>query len=127
VWPALTDPAKLTQWYATRYQWEILTLAVGATLTFHNGVDQALTAVIEVLDPPREFRVRWAAYEEVPALTTAFTLTPENGGTRATITESGYEAVPAAERQQWLDATGAGYAMSVENLKAQVEGRRPPH
>jgi uncharacterized protein YndB with AHSA1/START domain len=127
VWPALTDPEKLTQWYATRFKWAIPTLAVGATATFFNGVDEPLTAVIDVLDPPREFRLRWAAYGETPALVTAFLLIPENGGTRATIRESGYEAVPPEERQQWLEATGSGYAKSVENLKAFCEGRRLPY
>ena len=44
-----------------------------------------------------------------------------------TIHESGYETVPEAERQQWLDATGGGYTMSMENLKAHLEGRPIPH
>jgi hypothetical protein len=39
-----------------------------------------------------------------------------------TIRESGYEAVPEDERQAWLDQTGDGYAVSVANLKALVEG-----
>jgi hypothetical protein len=58
---------------------------------------------------------------------TSFILIEENGGTRATICETGYEAVPEDERQQWIDSTSAGYTMSMENLKAFVEGRPLPH
>jgi uncharacterized protein YndB with AHSA1/START domain len=127
-WKAVTEPEQLTQWYATNYSWEIPTLAVGARIRFHNSDTEALGAAIEVVDPPREFTVRWdpsAHYGVV--LVTSFRLAEENGGTRVTIYESGYESVPADERQEWIDATGVGYAMSVENLKAHLEGQTLPH
>lgn len=127
-WSAVTDPKQLTRWYATQFAWEIPSLAVGSRLKFHNSDTEILHATIEVVNPPREFTVRWepsAHYSVV--LVTSFLLTAENGGTRVTIHESGYEGVPADERQEWLDATGHGYAMSVENLKAHLEGQALPH
>jgi uncharacterized protein YndB with AHSA1/START domain len=131
VWQAVTDPKQLSQWYATYYHWEIPALHVGATVTFYNKDNRqdAQVATIEVLNPPQEFTVRWQPHAEYPAvsLVTSFLLSDERGGTRATIRESGYEGVPEDERQQWLDATGGGYAMSMENLQAFVEGRAIPH
>jgi uncharacterized protein YndB with AHSA1/START domain len=85
-------------------------------------------ATIEVVDPPRQFTLRWQPDREYPAMTlvTTFLLEEENEGTRVTISESGYETMPAAARQQWLEAVGQGYAKSVENLKAHLEGRSLP-
>jgi uncharacterized protein YndB with AHSA1/START domain len=128
-WQAVTDPEALTRWYATYYAWEIPTLAVGATIKFHNSDTEILLATIEVVDPPRQFTVRWQADETYPHmnLVTSFLLVTENNGTRVTLSESGYEHLPEAERQQWMDATGAGYTLSMENLKAHLEGRDLPH
>lgn len=97
-------------------------LAVGGRIKFHNSDTEVLQATIEVVNPPHEFTVRWdASVHYGVVLVTSFLLAAEAGGTRVTIRESGYERVPADERQQWLDATGGGYTMSMENLKAYVE------
>ena len=129
----MTEPEHLDQWYATYYRWDIPALQVGAPVRFYgkdpDTASDSQTATIEVVDPPREFALRWQSPPDYPAvsLVTSFLLADENGGTRVTIHESGYENVPEAERQQWLDATGGGYGMSVENLKPHLEGRPIPH
>lgn len=113
----------MTRWYATQFAWEIPTLAVGAAVKFYSP-DTTQLITIEVVDPPRQFTLRW---HSEPELITTFLLEEENDGTRVTMSESGYAAVPTAARQQWLDATGAGYVMSMENLKAHIEGRSLPY
>ena len=128
-WRAVTEPEQLTRWYATNYAWEIPALAVGATIKFHNSDTEVLLATIEALDPLHQFTLRWQSDPQYPtvSLVTTFMLEGEDGGTRVTISESGYETVPENERQQWLDNTGGGYTMSMENLKAYLEGRPLPH
>jgi uncharacterized protein YndB with AHSA1/START domain len=130
-WRAVTEPEHLNQWYATYYHWHIPALQVGTTVRFYNKDhhEDAQIATIEVVDPPREFTVRWQPQPQSPTtlLVTSFLLAEENNGTRVTISESGYETIPADERQQWLDATGGGYTMSMENLKAHLEGRDLPY
>lgn len=136
-WEAVTDPVKLGEWYAPGSPWKISLLEMGAGVEFHHSPNRhhsatevtVLKATIISLDPPREFGLRWdpdATYPEMVQITT-FTLTEEDGGTRATIDESGYEGIPANERQEWLDSISSGYGMSMENLKAMVEGREVPH
>ena len=131
VWNAVTQPEHLNQWYATFYHWDIPALNVGTTVKFYNKDNPAdmQIATIEVVDPPCQFTVRWQPDKEYPEMTlvTSFMLDEENGGTRATISESGYESLPAEVRQQWLDATGGGYTLSMENLKAYAEGKPVPH
>jgi hypothetical protein len=118
-------PEQLNQWYATFYHWHIPALEVGVAVRFYNKEDEsdAQHALIAVVDPPREFTLNW---QEAPHLVTSFLLEAEAGGTRITIRETGYENLPESERQSWLDATAEGYSMSVENLKAFLEGRSKP-
>jgi len=130
-WRAVTEPEHLNQWYATYYHWDIPNLYVGTTVTFYNKDDRAdhQIATIAIVDPPRQFTVRWEPDRRFPAMTlvTTFRLEEENGGTRVTIHESGYEALPEDIRQEWFDATGGGYTMSMENLKSYLEGQKIPH
>lgn len=137
VWAAATDPAKLSEWYAPGSPWAIPELAVGKMVEFHHSPNAhhagtgitVLRATIVSLDPPKEFSIRWDPDNDHPemVLTTVIRLEEENGGTRATMSESGYEAIPAEEREGWFAQIESGYGMSMENLKALVEGREVPH
>lgn len=116
-WRAVTEPKQLERWYAVGCPWEIPTLQVGATVKFYNTDTDIQQATITVVDPPSQFALRWSEQ----GLLTAFRLEEENEGTRVTILETGYEALPEAERQQWVDDTYEGYGMSLENLKTYLE------
>lgn len=129
VWKAVTDAEQLTQWYATQFAWDIPVLEVGGKIKFHNSATEVLNAVIEVLDPPQQFSVRWDGeppYTPNGVLTT-FLLEEENGGTRVRLIETGYENMPESERQAWLEQIGSGYGMSLENLNALLNGEPLPY
>jgi uncharacterized protein YndB with AHSA1/START domain len=133
VWRAVTEPAQLDLWYANCCGWEIPALRTGATVTFYNADtganEDSLRATIEVLNPPRQFTLRWEPDATYPTMTliTTFLLEEQHGGTRVTIHETGYEALPDDLRRQWLDQMREGYTMSVENLQALLEGRSIPY
>ncbi|MCU0490723.1 MAG: SRPBCC domain-containing protein, partial [Chloroflexaceae bacterium] len=59
-------------------------------------------------------------YHHIPIYTT-FRLTEENGGTRVTVTETGFEALPDEIRQQRFDSTAQGYATVLAELKVYGE------
>lgn len=68
--------------------------------------------------------VRWEEPGETPAsMLTTFRLADENGGTRVTVIEDGFEALPTEVRQKRVDQTGHGYSMSMAHLKKHVEGQ----
>lgn len=129
VWQAVTMASQLDAWYAPGSTWEIPTLKVVETVKFHHMSSETLIATIDVLDPMDEFALRWQPDKTYPQLilVTCFMLDDEQDGTRITICESGYEALPDDVRQEWMDGTHAGYGMSMENLRAYVEGRSIPH
>jgi uncharacterized protein YndB with AHSA1/START domain len=124
VWQALTDPAHLEQWYAPGCPWEIPALQAGATVKFHNTEADIQLATIEVLEPLREFSLRWQLDPMHPGLTlsNSFRLEPENSSTRVTISQAGYDSLPEDMRQEQLDQDAAAYTAIVESLKNYLEG-----
>ncbi|RAV15598.1 SRPBCC domain-containing protein [Paenibacillus contaminans] len=129
VWAAVTEAEQLSRWYSPGSPWEIPSLKVEAVVLFHHSPNRyhsgmevvTLRATIETVDPLHRFAVRWEYEESDVDMVTTFILTEENGGTKVTITETGYET------QQQLKQTEEGYGMSLENLKAHMEGRELPY
>ncbi len=127
VWQAVTDPQQIQQWFSPGTEWRLSALQVGgklSTVDAETGAD-AHTQVIEVLDPPRKFVTRSAP----PALahTTTWTLEEERGGTRLTVTESGYELDAPDTRHNSLEQNAFGFGMMMENFRAYVEGQALPY
>jgi uncharacterized protein YndB with AHSA1/START domain len=119
VWAAVTDPAQLSQWFAGGSRWEIPILAVGATALF-DGTD---VHIIEVLNPPHEFTLRWVPEPPTAPTVTQFLLQPEGDGTRFTVRESGYSALPADVRQRRIEQASDGYRLSLEQLAALLDSQ----
>lgn len=121
VWGAITNADTIMKWWGDT--WVIHRLEVGGLIEFGRPGDM-LNATIAVLDPPRQFSIHWPSQPNYQAANayTIFDLAEENGGTRITVTETGYEALSGAERQERMDSTGSGYTKVLANLKAYVEG-----
>jgi uncharacterized protein YndB with AHSA1/START domain len=124
VWHVVTEPKHLVEWYAPGCIWEIPTLQVGAAIRFYNTDTDVQPGTIEVVNPLRQFSIRWRpdqAYPEVTLINT-FLLEVENGGTRVTVTQAGYESLPDNVRQAWYDADSGAYTTIMENLKVYLQG-----
>jgi uncharacterized protein YndB with AHSA1/START domain len=121
VWDAITDPKHLEQWYAPGCPWEIPALQSGATIKFHNTDTDIQLATIEVLEPMREFTLRWQLDPMHPGLTLTNTFLPENDITRVTVSQAGYESLPDEMRKQALDQDAQAYAAIAESLKNYLE------
>jgi uncharacterized protein YndB with AHSA1/START domain len=128
VWQAITQPAQLEQWFAVGCRWEIPSLKAGEVVKFYNTETDIQRATIELIEPLRLFTLRWEADQEYPntTLVTSLLLEEENEGTRITMTESGYETLPGDLGSERADQTAEGYRMSLETLKAYLEGRSMP-
>jgi uncharacterized protein YndB with AHSA1/START domain len=127
VWRAITDPEQIEKWFSPGTQWRGTGLEVGGKLSVYNPETDSdmYTQVIEVIDPLHQLVTRSAPPEAPQA--TAWTLTEENGGTRLTITHSGYELEAADIRQQNMEQNAFGFGMMLENLQAYIEGQRLPY
>ncbi len=121
IWSAITEPSQLSVWFAPGAKWEIPALKIGGIVKFYNTETDIAVHTIEVLDPPQEFGLSWE--EEGRPMRTTFRLDEEKNGTRVTITETGFEQLAPEVRQKRFDETSKGYGISLENLKAHIEGR----
>jgi uncharacterized protein YndB with AHSA1/START domain len=120
VWLAITDPQQIGQWWPPN-EWEIPKLEVGGTVKF--GAEDAAYATIKVLDKPHQFTLHWKPNEKFPSalMTTTLMLTEENGGTRLSVIEAGFEGLPEDIRQNRFEQTGEGYTLVLNDLKALLE------
>lgn len=127
VWRAVTDPAQVGEWFSPGTQWRGTGLVVGGQFGVYNPETDSdmYIQIIDVVDPPHQF-VTHSAPPEKPYVT-AWTLTEEKGGTRLTLTYTGYELVPEAERWMNMEQNTFGFGMMLENLAAYIEGRSLPY
>ena len=123
VWKAVTDPAHLEKWYAPGCPWEIPLLDVGQTVKFHNTDTDIQLATIEELEPLHRFTLRWELDPAHPGITllNSFTLEEENGSTRATISQAGYESLPDGVREEQFRQDADAYTAIAESLKSYLE------
>ena len=121
VWRAVTQSDQIMQWWSNDF-WEISTLEVGAPVKFGDR-DNPIVAAVAVVSPPDEFAIQWPPLPQnhFTAMVTTFRLEQEGGGTRVTVVETGYEALPDNIRQRRLDSTTSGYETVLAGLKAYVE------
>ena len=80
-------------------------------------------AIQEAINPPRQVTSR-----SLPdrLLATTYVLEEENGGTRVTVTMTGFEGLPADAREDRIKPGGAGWEKALANLKAYVAGTELP-
>jgi uncharacterized protein YndB with AHSA1/START domain len=129
VWQALTDPKQLQAWYSPTTPWLLSELKVGGKFYIYNveTETETYTEIIERLDPPNQLVKRSVANPpETPHVTT-WQLAPEKGGTRVTVTHSGYELEPESVRHPNMERNAFGYATVLENLKAYNENKPLPN
>ena len=123
VWDAITAPKHLEQWYAPGCPWEIPALQAGATVKFHNTETDIQLATIKDLEPLKRFTLCWQLDPMHPGLTltNTFLIEPENGSTRVTVSQAGYESLPEDMRQVQRDQDAGAYTAIVESLKNYLE------
>ncbi|MFN8374412.1 MAG: SRPBCC domain-containing protein [Anaerolineae bacterium] len=124
VWRAITETEQIMRWWNKDDRWEIPALRVGETIKFIFGNPvTVMLATIDVVEPPHKFSLLWPPQPQYHNLRMVLTyvLTEENGGTRVTVSETGFEALPDAVRQERFEKTGAGYTIVLHNLKTLLE------
>lgn len=120
VWPALIDPVELGKWWEPN-EWTIVEAVVGGTVKFGFGEDTAL-ATITALESERELTLEWEPNTMFPTtMTSTLRLEDENGGTRVTALETGFEGLPEDTRQTLIQGNEEGYEAVLRALKDLIE------
>ena len=117
VWRAITTPEHIAQWFEPiRFE----RLAVGETLTFDWGGKGSIALV----DPMERFGFRWQIAPPHPAQTLViFALETVPKGTRITVTEQGFEALPDEVRAIRFQDNMQGWEKELGELIAYLTSR----
>jgi uncharacterized protein YndB with AHSA1/START domain len=130
VWRALTDPVELGTWFGAKLPPGEMKPGgrVRGPLT-HPGYEHVtLDITIERIEPERLFSWRWHPnavdpqrdYSKDPTTLVVFTLDEVAGGTMLTVVESGFDQVPAADRQTALRSNDQGWTAQMKNVERHV-------
>jgi uncharacterized protein YndB with AHSA1/START domain len=123
VWQALTDPGDVAQWFGDIVEIE---LRPGGRARFGwSEYGSVIDAVIEIVEPLQRFAYRWAAssgikVEDGPSTLVEFTLEVVDGGTRVTVVESGFAALPEDIYEETYEENHSGWRAEMQDLAAFV-------
>ena len=130
VWQALTNAEEFGAWFKvdmTCVTFEPGKPAVGK-MTFPGFEGMPFEIFIDRIEPETLFSFRWHPYGIDPAYDYSaepmtlveFTLEDVDGGTRLTVVESGFDAIPLARRAEAFRMNTHGWTMQLGNLEAYV-------
>jgi uncharacterized protein YndB with AHSA1/START domain len=126
VWRALTDVAQFNAWFGAALTASFAPGAeVSGKITIRNYDHVTMRIWIETMEPERFFSFRWHPYavEEgvdyaaEPTTLVSFTLEDVDGGTRLTIVESGFDAIPESRRAKAFSMNSRGWDGQLENIR----------
>lgn len=131
VWRALTDVREFNEWFRVSLTSPFAPGAVvSGQMTYPGHEHLTMTAWVETIEPQRRFAFRWypsaieagVDYSSEPTTLVTFTLEDVEGGTRLTVVESGFDALPESRRRAALQGNAKGWETQLNNIRAHVEG-----
>ena len=130
VWRALADHREFGQWFRVKLEEPFAPGKVSRGHITYPGYEHLRwEAVVQQMEEPRLFSFTWHPYAvdpdvdyspETPTLV-EFRLEPIATGTRLTVTESGFDALPPHRRATAFRMNEGGWAEQVLNIRAHVE------
>ncbi len=129
VWRALADHNEFGQWFRVKLDGPFTPGAVSTgKMTYPGYEGYPWLAVVEQMEHERLLSFRWthsssaqdADISTEPTTLVEFRLEPVSGGTRLTITESGFEALPDPQRLEILRGNTEGWNIQASNIAAHV-------
>lgn len=129
VWRALTDYREFGQWFRVNLEGPFVPGQISrGKLTYPGYEHVQWEAVVEQMEPERLFSFRWHPYavdlkvdysKETPTLV-EFRLEEIVGGTRLTVTESGFDKIPSSRRSEAFRMNESGWSEQLMNIEGHV-------
>lgn len=142
VWRAVTDSAEFGTWFGMKLEGAFAEGAIirGAMTPTAVDADVAksqapydghpVELIVDRIEPMHRFSFRWPAYAVEPGLDDAaemtlvtFELADVNGGTLLTVTETGFEKIPAARRAEALKSNEGGWEAQTHLIEKYLAQR----
>jgi len=132
VWKALTDAKEFGAWFRVNLDGQFAPgRRIRGNITYPGYEHLIMEATVERMDRERLFSFRWhpAAVDPKRDYSAEATTLVEfrleespDGGTRLTVVESGFDALPPDRRQEALRMNSGGWEIQVENIRVHVGG-----
>ena len=129
VWHAISNHDEFGQWFRVKLDgpFEPGALSTGK-MTYPGYEGYPWLARVERMEPERLLSFRWVHSEDIanvditkdPMTLVEFHLEPIASGTRLTIIESGFEALPDHRRLEILRSNTQGWNIQADNIAAHV-------
>jgi uncharacterized protein YndB with AHSA1/START domain len=129
VWRALTDSQQFGEWFRVKLDGQFAAgQASSGYITWPGYEHLKWEAVVQAMEPEHYFSYTWHPYavdttvdysKETPTLV-EFRLKEIAGGTLLTVTESGFEKIPAERRLEAFRKNDGGWAQQMENIREYV-------
>jgi uncharacterized protein YndB with AHSA1/START domain len=129
VFRALTDSREFGAWFGATFDGPFKPgQPIRGKITTKGYDHLAFEFLVDRIEPERLFSIRWHPYAIDPAVdyskepTTLVTFTLEDApaGTRLTVVESGFDALPAARRAEAFRMNGQGWEAQMKNVERHV-------
>ena len=131
VWRALTDHREFGRWFGVNLEGPFLAGRPARGRITHPGYEHLVMEVeVVAIEPPALFAFAWHPYAVDPAIDYSgepptrveFRLQPEAAGTRLRISESGFDSLPSARRDEAFRMNSGGWDAQAENIRAYLAG-----
>jgi uncharacterized protein YndB with AHSA1/START domain len=131
VWRALTDFEEFGQWFRVKLDGPfVVGQASRGHITWPGYEHIKWEAQVVAMEPQHLFAFTWHPYAVDPDVDYSsetptrveFRLEPTEAGTRLTVVETGFDALPEHRRPDCLRMNDSGWTTQVENIKAHVGG-----
>lgn len=129
VWRALTDYREFGEWFRVALEGPFVVGQVTRGRILHPGYEHVVwEAVIQQMVPERLFSFTWhpfsvdpnVDYSQEPSTLVEFRLEATVTGTRLTLTESGFENIPAHRRAEAFRMNDGGWTQQMKNVETYV-------
>lgn len=130
VWRALTDYREFGAWFCVKLAGPFVPGQEAVGQITHPGYEHVTwRAVVQRIEPERLFSFTWHPYAVEPGVDycaepptlVEFRLEPSGDGTLLTLTESGFDSIPAGRRAEAFRMNDNGWAQQMENIRRHVE------
>lgn len=132
VWRAITDHEEFGQWFRVALHGPFVVGEISRGRVTYPGYEHMeWYATVQAMEPQRLFSFTWCPYtpeegEETPTEPTTlveFRFEPHGDGTRLTVTESGFSALPQDARLEkaWR-MNSQGWEAQADNIRAHIDG-----
>jgi uncharacterized protein YndB with AHSA1/START domain len=129
VWRALTDYREFGEWFRVALEGPFVPgQPARGHITWPGYEHLVWEAVVQKMEPERLFSFTWhpyavdpkVDYSTEPPTLVGFRLEPTATGTRLTLTESGFENVPAHRRAEASRMNDGGWTQQMKNIEIHV-------